>query len=311
MDMKKLLSLGFVLMLALTIQAQNYPQPFGIKVGQSTLSEVLQKLTNLGIEYYEDEGVVVFESDFGWQGTPMNLGFYVVYNDKLVMSLFANENQGNGVAEQFMKDVRIKYNQAESVMPEIIDGMLEEITGTVLDLWSQDGEISLIACSTDEMYGLILYDRAAMFDMVAESLAGEMSDEEFLELLQQVAEEYEEEEEVFEEVDDPAIVEAKQILEQQVAKTAELLVGQQIDFMTKCTNITFDGKDITYVYEVDESYISLSQLDMEQIKKVQLQLVDSIEMFQVLKDNLKTIGGTVKYVYVGSLSQEEVSYNLW
>ena len=61
--MKKLLSLGLVLMLALTIQAQNYSQPFGIKVGQSTLSEVLQKLTNLGIEYYEDEGVVVFESE--------------------------------------------------------------------------------------------------------------------------------------------------------------------------------------------------------------------------------------------------------
>ena len=62
--MKKILSLGFVLMLALTIQAQNYPQPFGIKVGQSTLSEVLQKLTNLGIEYYEDEEKIKDLKDF-------------------------------------------------------------------------------------------------------------------------------------------------------------------------------------------------------------------------------------------------------
>lgn len=307
MGMKKFFSLGLVLVLALTIQAQNYPQLFGIKVGQSTSSEVVQKLTNLGIEHDEEDGLIMFESDFGWLGTPMKLGMYMEHNDKIVMSLFMGENLNDGLAEKFMKDVRVKYNENESVMPEIIDGMLEEISGTVLDIWSQDGEISMIACSTDEAYGVILYDREALFALVAESLAEEveeMSDEDFFELLMQVAEEYEEEE-------DPAIVETKKIIEEEVSKAAELLVGKQVDFMTKCTDITFDGRDITYVYEVDESYISLSQLDMEQIKNVQLQLVDSIEMYQVLKDNLKTIGGTIKYVYVGSLSQEEVSYNLW
>jgi hypothetical protein len=305
--MKKFFSLGLVLVLALTIQAQNYPQLFGIKVGQSTSSEVVQKLTNLGIEHDEEDGLIMFESDFGWLGTPMKLGMYMEHNDKIVMSLFMCENLNDGLAEKFMKDVRVKYNENESVMPEIIDGMLEEISGTVLDVWSQDGEISMIACSTDEAYGVILYDREALFALVAESLAEEveeMSDEDFFELLMQVAEEYEEEE-------DPAIVETKKIIEEEVSKAAELLVGKQVDFMTKCTGITFDGRDVTYVYEVDESYISLSQLDMEQIKNVQLQLVDSIEMFQVLKDNLKTIGGTIKYVYVGSLSQEVVSYSLW
>lgn len=307
MGMKKFFSLGLVLVLALTIQAQNYPQLFGIKVGQSTSSEVVQKLTNLGIEHDDEDGLIMFVSDFGWLGTPMKLGMYMEHNDKIVMSLFMGENLNDGLAEKFMKDVRVKYNENESVMPEIIDGMLEEISGTVLDIWSQDGEISMIACSTDEAYGVILYDREALFAFVAESLAEEveeMSDEDFFELLMQVAEEYEEEE-------DPAIVETKKIIEEEVSKAAELRVGKQVDFMTKCTDITFDGRDITYVYEVDESYISLSQLDMEQIKNVQLQLVDSIEMYQVLKDNLKTIGGTIKYVYVGSLSQEEVSYNLW
>jgi hypothetical protein len=307
MSMKKFFSFGLVLLLALTIQAQNYPQLFGIKVGQSTSSEVVQKLTNLGIEHDDEDGLIMFESDFGWLGTPMKLGMYMEHNDKIVMSLFMGENLNDGLAEKFMKDVRVKYNEYESVMPEIMDGMLEEISGTVLDVWSQDGEISMIACSTDEAYGVILYDREAMFALVAESLAEEveeMSDEDFFELLMQVAEEYEEEE-------DPAIVETKKIIEEEVSKAAELLVGKQVDFMTKCTGITFDGRDVTYVYEVDESYISLSQLDMEQIKNVQLQLVDSIEMFQVLKDNLKTIGGTIKYVYVGSLSQEVVSYSLW
>lgn len=307
MGMKKFFSLGLVLVLALTIQAQNYPQLFGIKVGQSTSSEVVQKLTNLGIEHDDEDGLIMFESDFGWLGTPMKLGMYMEHNDKIVMSLFMGENLNDGLAEKFMKDVRVKYNENESEMPEIIDGMLEEISGKVLDVWSQDGEISMIACSTDEAYGVILYDREALFALVAESLAEEveeMSDEDFFELLMQVAEEYEEEE-------DPAIVETKKIIEEEVSKAAELLVGKQVDFMTKCTDITFDGRDITYVYEVDESYISLSQLDMEQIKNVQLQMVDSIEMYQVLKDNLKTIGGTIKYVYVGSLSQEEVSYNLW
>jgi hypothetical protein len=293
--------------LALTIQAQNYPQLFGIKVGQSTSSEVVQKLTNLGIEHDDEDGLIMFESDFGWLGTPMKLGMYMEHNDKIVMSLFMCENLNDGLAEKFMKDVRVKYNENESVMPEIIDGMLEEISGTVLDVWSQDGEISMIACSSDKAYGVILYDREALFALVAESLAEEveeMSDEDFFELLMQVAEEYEEEE-------DPAIVETKKIIEEKVSKAAELLVGKQVDFMTKCTGITFDGRDVTYVYEVDESYISLSQLDMELIKNVQLQLVDSNEMLQVLKDNLKTIGGTIKYVYVGSLSQEVVSYSLW
>lgn len=307
MGMKKFFSLGLVLVLALTIQAQNYPQLFGIRVGQSTSSEVVQKLTNLGLEHDDEDGLIMFVSDFGWLGTPMKLGIYMEHNDKIVMSLFMGENLNDGLAEKFMKDVRVKYNEYESVMPEIMDGMLEEISGTVLDVWSQDGEISMIACSTDEAYGVILYDREALFALVAESLAEEveeMSDEDFFELLMQVAEEYEEEE-------DPAIVETKKIIEEEVSKAAELLVGKQVDFMTKCTGITFDGRDIIYVYEVDESYISLSQLDMEQIKNVQLQLVDSIEMYQVLKDNLKTIGGTIKYVYVGSLSQEEVSYNLW
>jgi hypothetical protein len=307
MSMKKFFSLGLVLLLALTIQAQNYPQLFGIRVGQSTSSEVVQKLTNLGIEHDEEDGLIMFESDFGWLGTPMKLGMYMEHNDKIVMSLFMGENLNDGLAEKFMKDVRVKYNENESVMPEIIDGMLEEISGKVLDVWSQDGEISMIACSTDEAYGVILYDREALFALVAESLAEEveeMSDEDFFELLMQVAEEYEEEE-------DPAIVETKKIIEEEVSKAAELLVGKQVDFMTKCTGITFDGRDITYVYEVDESYISLSQLDMELIKNVQLQLVDSNEMLQVLKDNLKTIGGTIKYVYVGSLSQEVVSYSLW
>jgi hypothetical protein len=307
MGMKKFFSLGLVLVLALTIQAQNYPQLFGIKVGQSTSSEVVQKLTNLGIEHDEEDGIIMFESDFGWLGTPMKLGMYMEHNDKIVMSLFMCENLNDGLAEKFMKDVRVKYNENESVMPEIIDGMLEEISGTVLDVWSQDGEISMIACSSDKAYGVILYDREALFALIAESLAEEveeMSDEDFFELLMQVAEEYEEEE-------DPAIVETKKIIEEKVSKAAELLVGKQVDFMTKCTGITFDGRDVTYVYEVDESYISLSQLDMELIKNVQLQLVDSNEMLQVLKDNLKTIGGTIKYVYVGSLSQEVVSYSLW
>lgn len=307
MGMKKFFSLGLVLVLALTIQAQNYPQLFGIKVGQSTSSEVVQKLTNLGIEHDEEDGLIMFESDFGWLGTPMKLGMYMEHNDKIVMSLFMGENLNDGLAEKFMKDVRVKYNENESVMPEIIDGMLEEISGTELDVWSQDGEISMIACSTDEAYGVILYDREAMFALVAESLAEEveeMSDEDFFELLMQVAEEYEEEE-------DPAIVETKKIIEEEVSKAAELLVGKQVDFMTKCTDITFDGRDVTYVYEVDESYVSLSQVDMEQVKKVQWQIFESNETFQIFANHIKSIGGTINYVYVGSLSREVVSYSLW
>ena len=71
------------------------------------------------------------------------------------------------------------------------------------------------------------------------------------------------------------VEEAKKLIEEGVAKEKEMYLGKQIDFMTTSTGITFDGKNVTYAYEIDESqieglgYTKISQLNWEEAKKLQ------------------------------------------
>ena len=113
------------------------------------------------------------------------------------------------------------------------------------------------------------------------------------------------------------VEEAKKIIEEGVAEAAEMFVGKQVDFMTTCTGMTFDGKNVTYTYEIDESqleglgYTNISQLDWEEGKKVQLKILEENENSQAFLNSVKLLGGTINYVYVGSISRETVSYSLW
>ena len=113
------------------------------------------------------------------------------------------------------------------------------------------------------------------------------------------------------------VEEAKKIIEEEIAKAAEMMVGKQIDFMTTCTGITFDGKDVTYTYEVDEAqlegfgFTNISQLDWEEAKKVQLKTWEENEIVQTLFNKIKLLGGTINHVYVGSISHDTAGYSLW
>ena len=107
---------------------------------------------------------------------------------------------------------------------------------------------------------------------------------------------------------------AKKIVEWKVAEMAAMSVGEQLDYMTTCTGVTFDGRDVTITCEVDEDYCPLAsiyQLDWEEVKKVLKQIWKTDKNRQELANQVKLLGGTVNYVYVGSITGETVSYSLW
>lgn len=113
------------------------------------------------------------------------------------------------------------------------------------------------------------------------------------------------------------VEEAKKIIKEETAIAAEMLVGKQVDFMTTSTGITFDGKNVTYAYEIDESqieglgYTKISQLDWEAAKNLQQKILEENENSQAFLNSIKLLGGTINYVYVGSISHETISYSLW
>ena len=351
--MKKLLSLGLLLVLAIAIQAQNYPQPFSIKVGQSTKTDIQQKLTNLGITYeedMEDNALILFESDFGWMGTPMEVGMYIAFGDTLNLAMFLGQNHQDGVAEKFMKDVRIKYNENEAVEPEIASVILDQFDSTGMkDVWSQNGEICMIAFANDEVYGVTLCESATLYGLALLSalaeieeeldeaavdstaiveeevaveveadttdISEEISDEEFFELLLQLAEEIEleeeEEEEVAVEAEETTIAETRKEIELATAMVSELFAGEKVDYMTTCLEITFDGTNVTYVFEMDESYASIEEVDMQQLRQTQVQTLQTNVLFQGFAEKVKKLGGKIKYKYIGSISGLEISYSVW
>ena len=346
-NMKKLFSLGLLLVWALAIQAQNYPQPFGIKVGQSTKEEIKQKLTNLGIEHEEDaedNALILFESDFGWIGTPMKVGMYIAFGDTLNLAMFLGQNHQDGVAEKFMKDVRIKYNENEAVQPEIASVILDQFDSTGMkDVWSQDGDICMIAFTNDEVYGVALCENATLYGLALLSalaeieeeldeaavdstatveaveaveveadttdISEEISDEEFFELLLQLAEEIELEEETT--TSTATIAATREELELAIAIVSELFAGEKVDYMTTCLDVTFDGTNVTYVFEVDETYASIEEVDMQQLKQTQAQILQTNVLSQGFAEKVKKLGGKIKYKYIGSISGLEISYSLW
>lgn len=340
-NMKKLFSLGLLLVWALAIQAQNYPQPFGIKVGQSTKEEIKQKLTNLGIEHEEDaedNALIVFEGDFGWLGAPMKAGMYIAFDDTLNLAMFMGENQQDGVAEKFMKDVRVKYNENEAVLPELASTILDELElSGKIDSWSQDGDICMIAFANNEVYGVALCESTTLYGLAILSILDEeidaaadstiieevveaveadttevdeeISDEEFFELLLQLAEEIELEEETT--TSTATIATTREELELAIAIVSELFAGEKVDYMTTCLDVTFDGTNVTYIFEVDETYASIEEVDMQQLKQTQAQILQTNVLSQGFAEKVKKLGGKIKYKYIGSISGLEISYSLW
>jgi len=98
--------------------------------------------------------------------------------------------------------------------------------------------------------------------------------------------------------------ESKEIIQQEIEATSKLLKGKQIDFMTTCVDILFDGKDVIYVYKVDETYCKFSNLDFNKIKETQTLIFDNNEAVKALMEYLKNLGGRIIHIYIGNMSYE-------
>jgi uncharacterized protein YbbC (DUF1343 family) len=98
--------------------------------------------------------------------------------------------------------------------------------------------------------------------------------------------------------------ESKEILQQEIEATSKVLKGKQVDFMTTCVDVLFDGKDVIYVYKVDETYCKLSNIDFNKIKETQTLILENNETVKFFMEHLKNIGGRLIYIYIGNMSYE-------
>jgi hypothetical protein len=101
-----------------------------------------------------------------------------------------------------------------------------------------------------------------------------------------------------------SIDESKEILQQEIETVSKLVKGKQIDFMTTCIDILFDGKDIIYFYKIDESDYKLSDLDFDAQKEAQTLILNNTEAFDPIMKHLRNVGGKLVYVYIGNVSYE-------
>jgi hypothetical protein len=98
--------------------------------------------------------------------------------------------------------------------------------------------------------------------------------------------------------------ESKEILQQEIEATSKVLKGKQIDFMTTCVDVLFDGKDVIYVYKVDETYCKFSNIDFNKIKETQTLIFENNEALKSFMEHLKNLGGRLIYIYIGNMSYE-------
>jgi hypothetical protein len=98
--------------------------------------------------------------------------------------------------------------------------------------------------------------------------------------------------------------ESKEILQQEIEATSKVLKGKQVDFMTTCVDVLFDGKDVIYVYKVDETYCKFSNIDFNKIKETQTLIFENNEALKSFMEHLKNLGGRLIYIYIGNMSYE-------
>lgn len=108
--------------------------------------------------------------------------------------------------------------------------------------------------------------------------------------------------------------EARKQIELEVQYCNQHLAGTQIDYMTKMISCSFDGTNMTYIYEIDEDYATISDLNVigfanEMKTTLYLQWRNNSDL-QEIKKALKTLKGNVKYIYVGSYSRQKITVTI-
>lgn len=108
------------------------------------------------------------------------------------------------------------------------------------------------------------------------------------------------------------VKEAKEYLSADVALSNKQAAGTKVDEATKLESIVFDGQNIIYTYEVNESYYTISQLrtvqgDLE--KECRNEFYSNKNLAEI-RYYLSILEGTAIYNYVGNKTKQVLTIKI-
>ena len=108
------------------------------------------------------------------------------------------------------------------------------------------------------------------------------------------------------------VKEAKEYLSANVALSNKQTAGTKIDEATRVQSIVFDGQNIIYTFEVDESYFTISEYRaiQSELEKEQRKEFYSNKELAEIRYYLSVLEGTVIYNYVGSKTKQVLTIRI-
>ena len=102
--------------------------------------------------------------------------------------------------------------------------------------------------------------------------------------------------------------EARELIRAEIETTNDFLAGKQVDYATVCDGCEFYNDEIHYYYTFNEDYVNVDLLrsNVEEIKKNQRSIIESMPATRELSDLLKTVNGKLIYHYTGDCSGRTV-----
>ncbi len=105
---------------------------------------------------------------------------------------------------------------------------------------------------------------------------------------------------------------AKEYLSADVALSNKKAAGMKVDEATKLQSIVFDGQNIIYTFEIDESYYTISQFRtiQDELEKEQRKEFYSNKDLAEVRYYLSILEGTAIYNYVGNKTKQVLTIRI-
>ena len=108
------------------------------------------------------------------------------------------------------------------------------------------------------------------------------------------------------------VKEAKEYLSADVVLSNKKAAGTKVDEATKLQSIVFDGQNIIYTFEIDESYYTISQYRtiQDELEKEQRKEFYSNKDLAEVRYYLSILEGTAIYNYVGNKTKQVLTIRI-
>ena len=108
------------------------------------------------------------------------------------------------------------------------------------------------------------------------------------------------------------VKEAKEYLSADVVLSNKQTAGTKVNEATKLQSIVFDGQNIIYTFEIDESYCTISQFRtiQDELEKEQRKEFYSNKDLAKIRYYLSILEGTAIYNYVGNKTKQVLTIRI-